>query len=41
MNACTRSSISAQSRLTSLFDTPASPSALTSASTERVEMPWM
>jgi hypothetical protein len=40
-NAVTRSSISAQSRLTWLFDTPLMPSALTRSSTERVDTPWM
>jgi hypothetical protein len=36
----TRSSISAHRRLTWLFEMPAMPSALTSSSTLRVEMPW-
>ena len=39
-NAPTRSSSSAQSRLTSLLLTPEPPIACTSASTERVETPW-
>jgi hypothetical protein len=40
-NAVTRSSISAQSRLTWLFDTPLMPSAFTRSSTERVDTPWI
>jgi putative transposase len=40
-NAPTRSSISWQSRLTWLFDTPVPPMACTRSSTERVEIPWM
>ena len=39
--AVTRSSISAQSRLTWLLEMPLMPSALTKSSTERVEIPWM
>ena len=40
-NACTRSSISPQSRETWLFDVPVSPMARTRSSTARVETPWM
>jgi hypothetical protein len=39
--AFTRSSISSQSRLTFLFDTPEPPMALTRSSTARVEIPCM
>jgi len=38
--ALTRSSISANKRLTWFFDTPLSPVTFTRPSTERVETPW-
>jgi hypothetical protein len=38
--AVTRTSISAQSRLTALLDVPPAPMALTRSSTARVETPW-
>jgi len=41
MNEVPRWSISSHSRETWLLETPLIPIALTSSSTERVEMPWI